>query len=195
MSAATINKISDGGSGSRCAGKFRPNAIAKLIYCVTQAEVEEWKLRKPDNECLSLYIADSSTDLSNYIAFPFVDTCVGVICYMADKTVIATHISSYHAESDSILPGKVMEHFVNKAMAGKAVLSACIFGDTGTWFPNVGTERLGLPGWKNLRVEHKTPVDAILDVFCGKLIINDHNPKREFRNPIPDGFIEIQVYS
>jgi len=195
MSAAPINKISNGGSGSRCVEKFQPEYIGDLIYCVTTAEVDDWKLRKPGNKYLSLYSGDSSTDLKNFIAFPYVDSCVVVICYMADKTIFATHLSSYDFKLADVNHGNVIRKFVDDIVAGKSVLKACIFGDTKTWFPYKEGVQVGLPNWSGLCVLHKDRVDAIFDVFCGKLIINDYVPDRDFRNPIPDGFTEVQVYS
>jgi len=195
MSATAVNKISNGGSGSRCVEGFQPKYIVDLKYCVTVAEVEDWVLRKPGSEILSLYSGDSSTDLKHFIAFPYVDSCVVVICYMADKKIIATHLSSYDFELGDVNNGNVIRKFVDEVVAGKSVLKACIFGDTKTWFPFEKGAQVGLPNWGGLCVLHKDRVDAIFDVFCGKLIINDYLPDRDFRNPIPDGFTEVQVYS
>lgn len=142
----------------------------KLLYCV---EPKNDSIGKKDYNWK--YKLNKSRKLGEYVVFPFVDSCLGIICYLPGDEVVFAHLNGYHKEKNGMDYAQVFSEFLlEQRLNDSAVLSAVLFGDIENWFYNkLNDTRASEPNWSNLTEVFVSvnSFDAIFDVDNGILSV------------------------
>lgn len=123
------------------------------------------------------------TGFGHHVAFPHVDSCLGVVCILPGNRIFAGHINGFY--QDDFSPASHQNAFQNliQQLNGAVVQSAAVFGDVRSW-----QGFLAFP-WANRAVfiadSCADGVDVMFDVDTGILQLMRYSANRDFRNIIP----------
>lgn len=117
---------------------------------------------------------------SHFVAFPHVDSCLGVVCKLKVGRVFSGHINGFYKNDFSAQSHQAaFQALVDEIGDAHQVSHAAVFGDVANW------QDMGVVfPWNNLLIIHANSpsgVDALLDVDMCELFVMGYQPNREFR--------------
>lgn len=174
--------------------KLNRTIASQILFCV---EPQHDKVN--DNLYGWSHSISKNTKLGVRIAFPHVDSCLGIICELPGDKIFAAHLNGWHEEKKDLNYTEVLNDFLillNKE--NSQVLNSAIFGDLHTWFDDKkNPTRAEFPNWRNLNhLKSETgKLDVLFDVDSGILAIMDYIKDRDFAHPVQEARRVIQLYN